>query len=299
MNIDEHPTIPARWGSSRSRRCSLSSMASRSTASSARCRKARSPPSSTNRPRARPGRANPDIAEIPKEAEAVKGAEGDPPDAAAQIYAEVLSLDATNIPALAGLAKCYVTSGAIEQDTNRPSRWCRESKGNDLAVTAVQASIDLAEQAGRGRAGDRAGTESRRKPATRSSGAIRSGDGDQRRGQLRRGDQPAFEIVKRDRKWNEDAARKQLVQFFDSAGRALTRRPWMDESGCQRKVLAFRKRLGAWGMRPDSPSPACGEVGAERRVGPFLQHEQCNPRKHPTPTSPQAGEGAQHLRGRN
>jgi len=30
--------------------------------------------------------------------------------------------------------------------------------------------------------------------------------------------QQLLEIVKRDRKWNEDGARKQLVQFFDAWG---------------------------------------------------------------------------------
>src|SRR6201993_5353302 len=55
----------------------------------------------------------PNIAEILQEAEAVL-AEGDPA-AAAQIYAEVLAHDATNIAALAGLAKCYVTTGAMDQ----------------------------------------------------------------------------------------------------------------------------------------------------------------------------------------
>src|SRR3984893_6777698 len=65
----------------------------------------------------------PNIAEILGEAEAVL-AEGDAP-AAAQIYAEVLSIDSTNIPALAGLAKCYVTTGAIEPP-NRTSRSVRD-----------------------------------------------------------------------------------------------------------------------------------------------------------------------------
>src|SRR5437764_3860379 len=55
----------------------------------------------------------PNVAEILQEAEAVL-AEGDAA-AAAQIYAEVLALDAANIAALAGLAKCYVTTGAVDQ----------------------------------------------------------------------------------------------------------------------------------------------------------------------------------------
>src|ERR1700750_192330 len=50
----------------------------------------------------------PNIAEILQEAEAVL-AEGDPA-AAAQIYAEVLQHESTNIAALAGLAKCYAVS---------------------------------------------------------------------------------------------------------------------------------------------------------------------------------------------
>src|SRR6201988_1830165 len=56
-----------------------------------------------------PAAGGPNVAEILKEAEALL-AEGDA-GAAAQVYAEVLSLDATNIAALAGLAKCYVTTG--------------------------------------------------------------------------------------------------------------------------------------------------------------------------------------------
>ena len=54
--------------------------------------------------------------------------------------------DATNIAALAGLAKCYVATGAIEQ-AKQTLAMVPESKRNDAAVKAVQASLDLAEQA--------------------------------------------------------------------------------------------------------------------------------------------------------
>jgi len=60
--------------------------------------------------------------------------------------AEVLGFDATNIAALAGLAKCYVTTGAVEQ-AKQTLAMVPESKRNDATVKAVQASIDLAEQA--------------------------------------------------------------------------------------------------------------------------------------------------------
>ena len=50
--------------------------------------------------------------QVLKEAEAVL-VEGDPATAA-QIYAEVLAADATKIAALAGLAKCYMATGAMQ-----------------------------------------------------------------------------------------------------------------------------------------------------------------------------------------
>src|SRR5471030_529088 len=91
-----------------------------------------------------PGAGEPNIAEILQEAEAVL-AEGDP-TTAASIYAEVLAADATNIAALAGLAKCYMATGALEQ-AKQTLAMVPESKRNEAAVNAVQASIDLAEQA--------------------------------------------------------------------------------------------------------------------------------------------------------
>src|SRR4029077_17974870 len=72
-------------------------------------------------------------------------AEGDAATAA-QIYAEALAVDATHLAALAGLAKSYGTPGAIEQ-AQQTLAMVPESKRNDPAVKAVQAAIDLAEQA--------------------------------------------------------------------------------------------------------------------------------------------------------
>ena len=158
----------------------------------------------------------PNIAEILQEAEAVL-AEGDPA-AAAQIYAEILGLDATNIAALAGLAKCYVTTGAVEQ-AKQTLAMVPESKRNDAAVKAVQASIDLAEQA------QAVGpvTELEQKVAANpldhqarfdlATALNAAGKRAEATNQL-------LEIVKRDRKWNDDGARKQLVQFFEAWGGA-------------------------------------------------------------------------------
>ncbi len=161
-----------------------------------------------------PNAGEPSIADILGEADAVL-AEGDPAGAA-QIYAEVLALDATNIAAMAGLAKCYIATGAIEQ-AKQTLAMVPESKRNDAAVKAVQASLDLAEQA------QAVGpvTELEQKVAANpldhqarfdlATALNASGDRVEATQQL-------LEIVKRDRKWNEDGARKQLVQFFEAWG---------------------------------------------------------------------------------
>jgi putative thioredoxin len=163
-----------------------------------------------------PAAGEPNIAEILKEAEAVL-AEGDAATPA-QIYAEVLAADATNIAALAGLAKCYVTSGAIEQ-AKQTIAMVPESKRNDAAVKAVQASIDLAEQA------KAVGpvTELEQKVAANPldhqarfdlATALNAS------GQRAEATEQLLAIVKKDRKWNDDGARKQLVQLFEAWGPA-------------------------------------------------------------------------------
>jgi len=163
-----------------------------------------------------PAAGEPDLAEVLKEAEAVF-AEGDI-QTAAQIYAEVLAHDATNIAALAGLAKCYVATDAIDK-AKQTLALVPEAKRNDTAVKAVQAAIDLAEQASslgpvheleRKVAANPLDHQARFDLATALNAA----------GNRREATDQLLEIVKRDRKWNDDAARKQLVQFFEAWGGA-------------------------------------------------------------------------------
>src|SRR5215813_6534960 len=144
MNIDEHPAIPGQMGIQ-----SIPAVIAFVNGQPADGFMGAIPESQVNafiekltKGVTAPG--EPNIAEILQEAEAVL-AEGDAA-AAAQIYAEVLSFDATNIAALAGLAKCYVTTGAVDQ-AKQTLALVPESKRNDPAVKAVQAAIDLAEQA--------------------------------------------------------------------------------------------------------------------------------------------------------
>jgi len=163
-----------------------------------------------------PAAGEPNIAEILQEAEAVL-AEGDAAGAA-QIYAEVLAHDSTNIAALAGLSKCYVTSGAIEQ-AKQTIAMVPESKRNDAAVKAVQAAIELAEQA------QAVG------PVTELEQKVAANPLDHQarfdlatalnaQGKRSEATEQLLQIVKRDRKWNDDGARKQLLQFFEAWGGA-------------------------------------------------------------------------------
>jgi putative thioredoxin len=163
-----------------------------------------------------PAAGEPNIAEILGEAEAVLT--GGDAAGAAQIYAEVLALDATNIAALAGLAKCYVTTGAIEQ-AKQTLAMVPESKRNDAGVKAVQAAIELADQA------KMVG------PATELEQKVAANPLDHQarfdlatalnaQGKRTEATAQLLEIVKRDRKWNDDGARKQLVQFFEAWGGA-------------------------------------------------------------------------------
>ena len=158
----------------------------------------------------------PNVADILKEAETILG-EGDPATAAS-IYAEALAADATNIAALAGLAKCYATTGAFDQ-AKQTLGMVPESKRGEPAVKAVQAMIDLAEQA------------KSLGPVTELEQKVAANPLDHQArfdlatalnaaGKRAEATNQLLEIVKRDRKWNEDGARKQLVQFFDVWGAA-------------------------------------------------------------------------------
>jgi putative thioredoxin len=142
-------------------------------------------------------------------------AEGDAAGAA-ELYAQLLAEDAANVPALAGLVRSYVETGALDQ-AKQTLALVPEGKHNDTAVAAARAALELAEQA------KTLGpvTELEQKVAAnpldhqaRFDLALALNGKGQRLDAL----EHLISIVKRDRKWNDDGARKQLVQFFDAWG---------------------------------------------------------------------------------
>jgi putative thioredoxin len=144
-------------------------------------------------------------------------AEGDAAGAA-ELYAQLLEEDNTNVAALAGLARCYVETGAIEQ-AKQTLALVPDSKRNEAPVLAAKAALDLAEQAQS--LGPVADLE-QKVAANPLDHQARFDLALALNGKGRR--QEALDhlisIVKRDRKWNDDGARKQLVQFFDAWGPA-------------------------------------------------------------------------------
>ncbi len=213
MNIDEHPSIPGQMGIQ-----SIPAVIAFVDGRPADGFMGAVPESQVNAfieklTAGMPGGA-PTAAELLQEAEAVL-AEGDV-QTAASIYAEVLRADGTNIPAIAGLARCYMQTGATEQ-AKKTLGLVPEAKREDASVKAVQAMIDLAEQAQslgpiaeleQKVAADPLDHQARFDLAIALNAADRREDATTH----------LLDIVKRDRKWNDDGARKQLVQFFEAWG---------------------------------------------------------------------------------
>ena len=142
-------------------------------------------------------------------------AEGDAAGAGA-LYAQLLAEDNTNVQALAGLARSYVKAGALDQ-ARQTLAMVPASKANDAAVVAARAALDLAEQAKT--VGPLADLE-QKVAANPLDHQARFDLALALNAKSRRGEalEHLIHIVKRDRKWNDDGARKQLVQFFDAWG---------------------------------------------------------------------------------
>jgi putative thioredoxin len=150
---------------------------------------------------------------------------------AAELYAQLLAADGANVQALAGLARCYVETGAIDQ-AKQTLAMVPEAKRNDAAVAAARAALDVAEQAKS--VGPVAELEQKVQAnpldhQARFDLAVALNGKGQRQEAL----DHLLEIVRRDRKWNDDGARKQLVQFFEAWGPA-------DEA-----TVAGRRRLSS------------------------------------------------------
>jgi putative thioredoxin len=135
---------------------------------------------------------------------------------AAEMYAALLQQDSGNVAALAGLARCYVETGNIEQ-AKKTLGLVPEAKANDFAVTAARAAIELAEKAKAVGPLDELEKKAAANPLDHQARfdlatALNAA------GKRAEAANHLLEIVRRDRKWNDDGARKQLVQLFEAWG---------------------------------------------------------------------------------
>ena len=135
---------------------------------------------------------------------------------AAELYAQVLEQDSGNVAALAGLARSYVRTGALDQ-AKQTLALVPEAKRNDSAVAAARAALDIAEQAKS--VGPLSELEQKvaanpLDPQMRFDLAVALNS----KGRRAEAVDNLIEIVRRNRKWNDDGARKQLVQFFEAWG---------------------------------------------------------------------------------
>jgi putative thioredoxin len=157
------------------------------------------------------GGDEPNLLKLADEALAAGDAAG-----AAGLYGQLVAQDGGDVAALAGLARCYVQTGALEQ-AKQTLDLVPEAKRSEATVAAARAALEVAEQAKlvgpidelqQRVAGNPLDHQARFDLATALSAGGKHGEAANH----------LLEIVKRDRKWNEDGARKQLVQFFEAWG---------------------------------------------------------------------------------
>ena len=136
--------------------------------------------------------------------------------AAAEIFASVLQEHKQNPIALAGLARCYLKTGDVDRAEQMIALVPPEEK-KMAAVEQVKAALELARKAPKA---DQQGELEKKLAANPADQQARFdlAVALAARGQKAEAVEHLLELVRRDRKWNDEAARKQLVQFFEAWG---------------------------------------------------------------------------------
>ncbi|PKQ08407.1 MAG: co-chaperone YbbN [Alphaproteobacteria bacterium HGW-Alphaproteobacteria-12] len=140
---------------------------------------------------------------------------GDLPGAA-QAFAQAAQEEPGNPAAVAGLARCYIDAGDLEQ-ARQTLALVRPDGRSDTDFTAAEAALSLAEKAED--LGDISEIEAKldanpKDHQARFDLALALNARGERDGAV----EALLRIVEYDRNWNDEAARKQLVEFFDAYG---------------------------------------------------------------------------------
>ncbi|MGF1619119.1 MAG: thioredoxin [Rhodomicrobiaceae bacterium] len=137
---------------------------------------------------------------------------------AASGFANVLQQDSGNVDAIAGLTRCYVATGDLVR-AEQTLGLAPPSKANAAPIASARAALELARKGEASANVDLSGLRANleRDPADWQSrfdlalALNAQGDRDGATDHL-------LEIIRRDREWNDSAARKQLVEFFEAWG---------------------------------------------------------------------------------
>ena len=135
---------------------------------------------------------------------------------AASLYSTVLQGEPENLVALAGLAQCHIALGNLDQARGLLSQ-VPDAKQSDAALVGVLAALDLAEKTSHLGNPDDLARKLESEPDDHQTcfdlALALNARGD-RAGAV----EQLVTILSRNREWNEDAARKQLLQFFEAWG---------------------------------------------------------------------------------
>ena len=142
-----------------------------------------------------------------------QGAIGD----SAQIFADVLRMEPTELRAIGGLARCYAASGDLER-ARQALAMAPAEKASDPAIASARSAIDLAEQSAgaaaamtQNRAALEADPNNHQARFDLALALVAMGDNEGAVTEL-------LEIFRRDRTWNEEAAKTQLMKLFEAFG---------------------------------------------------------------------------------
>lgn len=155
-----------------------------------------------------------DLAEVL--AAAVAAMEAGDLQSAAEIYASILQEDKQNVEALVGLAQCYLKSGDVQRAAHTLAL-VPPDKREQAIVQGLTAALELARMAAEPDNRDELAARLAADPAdhqARYDLAVALAA----RGHKEQALDALLEIVRRDRNWNDQAARKQLVTLFDAWG---------------------------------------------------------------------------------
>ena len=135
---------------------------------------------------------------------------------AAQTYSAILAEDESNVAAVAGLARAHLALGDVER-AREILTLAPAGKANDPALLAAKAQIELAE------ASAGAGETAELKAAVERDPDDLQARYDLAMALIGKGDQAGaidalLELFRRDREWNDGAAKVQLFKIFDSMG---------------------------------------------------------------------------------